>query len=67
VRPRDDGATRASNALAVFQKLNAEQPDYLDALTEFVDAHDKPKPVRWHCAFSAPRIGKLVRLFSGQL
>ena len=35
------------NALAVFPKLNADQRDYLDALTEFVDAYDKAKPVRW--------------------
>jgi hypothetical protein len=35
------------NALAVFPKLNAEQQDYLHALTEFVDVYDKAKPVRW--------------------
>jgi HTH-type transcriptional regulator / antitoxin HigA len=34
-------ATAMMNALAVFEKLSAEQRDYLDALTEFVDAHDK--------------------------
>jgi HTH-type transcriptional regulator/antitoxin HigA len=43
----DTAATEMMNALAVFQKLNAEQRDYLDVLTEFVDAYDKAKPVRW--------------------
>lgn len=43
----DEVATEMMNALAVFPKLNAEQQDYLDALTEFVDAYDKAKPVRW--------------------
>ena len=42
-----EAATEMMNALAVFPKLNAEQQDYLDALTEFVDACDKAKPVRW--------------------
>ncbi len=36
-------ATDIMNALAVFEKLNADQRDYLDALTEFVDAYDKAK------------------------
>ncbi len=48
---RDDGedaaATEMMNALAVFPQLNAEQRDYFDVLTEFVDAYDKTKPVRW--------------------
>ena len=43
----DAAATEMMNALAVFGRLNAEQRDYLDALTEFVDAYDKAKPVRW--------------------
>jgi HTH-type transcriptional regulator/antitoxin HigA len=43
----DGAATEMMNALAVFPKRNAEQQDYLDALTEFVDAYDKAKPVRW--------------------
>lgn len=43
----DAAATAMMNALAVFPRLNAEQRDYLDALTEFVDAYDKAKPVRW--------------------
>jgi HTH-type transcriptional regulator/antitoxin HigA len=43
----DEAATEMMNTLAVFPKLNAEQHDYLDALTEFVDAYDKAKPVRW--------------------
>jgi HTH-type transcriptional regulator/antitoxin HigA len=43
----DESATGMMNALAVFPKLNADQQDYLDALTEFVDAYDKAKPVRW--------------------
>lgn len=43
----DEAATEMMNALAVFPKLNAEQQDYLDVLTEIVDAHDKTKLVRW--------------------
>jgi HTH-type transcriptional regulator/antitoxin HigA len=43
----DGAATEMMNALAVFPKLNPEQQDYLDALTEFVDAYDKAKTVRW--------------------
>lgn len=43
----DEAGTEMMNALAVFPKLNADQQDYLDALTEFVDAYDKAKPVRW--------------------
>ena len=43
----DEAATEMMNALAVFPKLNADQRDYLDALTEFVDAYDNAKPVRW--------------------
>ena len=43
----DTAATEMMNALAIFQKLNAEQRDYFDVLTEFVDAYDKAKPVRW--------------------
>jgi antitoxin component HigA of HigAB toxin-antitoxin module len=42
----DAEATAMMNALAVFTRLNAEQRDYLDVLTEFVDAYDKAKPVR---------------------
>ena len=43
----DRAASEIMNALVVFPRLNAEQRDYLDALTEFVDAYDKAKPVRW--------------------
>ena len=43
----DGAATEMMNALAVFPKLNADQRDYLDALTEFVDAYDKAKPANW--------------------
>jgi HTH-type transcriptional regulator / antitoxin HigA len=43
----DEAATEMMNALAVFPKLNLEQQDYLDTLTEFVDAYDKTKPGRW--------------------
>jgi len=41
----EDAATAMMNALAVFDetKLNIDQRDYLDALTEFVDARDKAK------------------------
>ena len=46
-RIEDEAATEMMNALAVFPKLNADQQDYLDALTEFVDAYDQAKPVRW--------------------
>lgn len=43
----DAEATAMMNALAVFTRLNAEQRDYLDVLTEFVDEFDKGKKVRW--------------------
>ena len=43
----DEAATAMMNALAVFPKLNAEQRDYLEVLSEFVDAYDQTKPVRW--------------------
>lgn len=43
----DAEATEMMNALAVFPRFNAEQRDYLNVLTEFVDAYDKTKPVRW--------------------
>src|SRR5207244_8026629 len=43
----DAEATAMMNALAVFIRLNAEQHDYLDVLTEFVDEFDKSKKVRW--------------------
>jgi HTH-type transcriptional regulator/antitoxin HigA len=46
-RAEDAAATEMMNALAVFPKLNREQQDYLDVLTEFVDAYDKSKNVRW--------------------
>ncbi len=36
-------ATEMMNGLAVFEKLNAEQNDYLDVIIEFVDAYDKAK------------------------
>ena len=39
----DAAATEMMNSLAVFEKLNPEQRDYLDALTEFVDAFDKER------------------------
>ena len=40
----DQTATAMMNALAVFPKLNAEQQDYFDVLTEFVDSYDQAKP-----------------------
>jgi antitoxin component HigA of HigAB toxin-antitoxin module len=43
----DAEATAMMNALAVFTRLNAEQRDYLDVLTEFVDEFDKSRKVRW--------------------
>jgi HTH-type transcriptional regulator/antitoxin HigA len=43
----DEIATKMMNALAVFPKLNREQQDYLDVLTEFVDSYDKTKGARW--------------------
>lgn len=42
----DAEATAIMNALAVFTRLNAEQRDYLDVVTEFVDEYDKGKKVR---------------------
>jgi antitoxin component HigA of HigAB toxin-antitoxin module len=44
---QDEEATAMMNALAVFNRLNAEQRDYLDVLTEFVDEYDKGKKIRW--------------------
>ena len=44
---QDEEATTMMNALAVFTRLNAEQRDYLDVLTEFVDEYDKGKKPRW--------------------
>lgn len=52
----DAQATAMMNALAVFRRLNAEQRDYLDVLTEFVDEFDRGKKVRW------PRISGLDAL-----
>ncbi len=43
----DAKATAMMNALAVFARLNADQRDYLDVLTEFVDEFDKRKKIRW--------------------
>ena len=43
----DAEATAMMNALAVFTRLNAEQRDYLDVLTEFVDEFDKGRKIRW--------------------
>jgi len=44
---QDEDATAMMNALAVFTRLNAEQRDYLDVLTEFVDEYNKDKKIRW--------------------
>ncbi len=44
---QDEEATAMMNALAIFTRLNAEQRDYLDVLTEFVDDYDKGKKIRW--------------------
>ena len=44
---QDEEATAIMNALAVFTRLNTEQQDYLDVLTEFVDEYDKGKKIRW--------------------
>jgi len=51
-RPIHDAAEDAEgkammHALAVFTRLNAEQLDYLDVLTEFVDEFDQGKKIRW--------------------
>ena len=43
----DAEATAMMNALAVFTRLNSEQQDYLDVLTDFVDEFDKGRKVRW--------------------
>ena len=43
----DAEATFMMNALAVFTRLNAEQRDYFDVLTEFVDEFDKGKKIQW--------------------
>lgn len=46
-RAQDREATAMMNALAVFTRLNAEQRDYLDVVTEFVDEYDQRRKVRW--------------------
>jgi HTH-type transcriptional regulator/antitoxin HigA len=43
----DAEATAMMNALAVFTRLNSEQRDYLDVLTEFVDEFDKGRKSNW--------------------
>jgi antitoxin component HigA of HigAB toxin-antitoxin module len=43
----DAEATAVMYALAVFARLNTEQQDYLDVLTEFVDAFDKGRKHTW--------------------
>ena len=43
----DAEASAMMYALAVFARLNAEQRDYLNVLTEFVDEFDKAKNIRW--------------------
>ena len=44
---QDEEATAMMLALAGFTRLNAEQQDYFDVLTEFVDEYDKGKKIRW--------------------
>ena len=44
---QDEEATAMMLALVGFPRLNAEQQDYLDVLTEFVDEYDKGKKIRW--------------------
>jgi antitoxin component HigA of HigAB toxin-antitoxin module len=46
-RLRGCPSQRHNYALAVFVRLNAEQQDYLDVLTEFVDAFDKARKISW--------------------
>jgi len=43
----DEEATAMMNALAVFTRLNVEQRDYLDVLTEFVDEYDQARKIHW--------------------
>jgi len=43
----DAEATYYMLALAVFERLNREQQDYLDVLTEFVDEYDKRLNIKW--------------------
>ena len=44
---QDEEATAMMLALAGFTRLNPEQQDYLDVLTEFVDEYDQGKKIRW--------------------
>jgi HTH-type transcriptional regulator/antitoxin HigA len=44
---QDEEATTMMNALVGFPRFNAEQQDYLDVLTEFVDEYDQGKKIRW--------------------
>jgi antitoxin component HigA of HigAB toxin-antitoxin module len=43
----DAEASAMMYALAVFARLNTEQRDYLEVLTEFVDEFDKARNIRW--------------------
>jgi HTH-type transcriptional regulator/antitoxin HigA len=43
---QDEEATAMMNALVGFPRFNAEQQDYLDVLTEFVDEYDQGKKIR---------------------
>ena len=43
---QDEEATAMMLALAGFTRLNAEQQDYLDVLTELVDEYDQGKKIR---------------------
>ena len=44
---QDKEATAMMNALVGFPRFNAEQQDYLDVLTEFVDEYDQGRKIRW--------------------
>jgi HTH-type transcriptional regulator/antitoxin HigA len=59
----DAAATEMMNALAVFEKLNADQRDYLDALAEFVDAYDKTR-VQEHPLPEVSGLGVLKHLMN---
>jgi HTH-type transcriptional regulator/antitoxin HigA len=43
----DAEASAIMYALAVFARLNVEQQEYLEVLTEFVDAFDKGRKISW--------------------
>jgi hypothetical protein len=43
----NQAATEMMHALVVFSWLHREQQDYLDAITDFVNAYDRTQQIGW--------------------